>query len=61
MRRSKVMVIDSIEVVPNRIDTATRPGSTGSTASTPAPERTKNMPAQASGKIRPQLTLGGFR
>jgi hypothetical protein len=61
MRRSKVIVTASIEVVPNRIDTATSPRSSGSTASTPAPERIRNIPVQASGKIRPQLTFGGLR
>jgi hypothetical protein len=48
-------------VVPNRIETATTPGSSVGMLSAPLPDRMKNIPVQASGKIRPQLMLGGFR
>ncbi len=58
---SKVTVTASREVVPNRMDRATTPGSIEATLSSPLPDLMKNMPVQASGKMKPQLKFGGFR
>jgi hypothetical protein len=60
-RLSKVRVTDSSEVVPNSIEMVTTPGKSPSTFSSPSPDLMKNIPVQASGKIMPQLTLGGLR
>ena len=61
LRFSKVMVTASIEVVPNRIDIVMTPGRSSSTLSSPLPDLMKNIPVHASGKIIPQLMLGGLR
>jgi len=61
LRLSKVRVTDSSEVVPNSIEIVTTPGKSSSTLSSPSPDLIKNIPVQASGKIMPQLTLGGLR
>ena len=58
---SKVTVTASMEVVPNRMETATTPGSRIAMSSGPRPDLTKNMPVHAKGKRMPQLMLGGFR
>ena len=58
---SNVTVTANILVVPNSTDTAIRPGSSVGTLSAPSPDLIKNMPVQASGKIRPQLIFGGLR
>jgi hypothetical protein len=50
-----------MEVVPKRIEIATTPGSSPRTSSSPRPDLMKNMAVQATGKISPQLMLGGFR
>jgi hypothetical protein len=60
-RLSKVRVTDSKEVVPNSIEIVTTPGKNCNTLSTPSPDLIKNIPVQASGKIIPQLMLGGLR
>jgi len=60
-RLSKVRVTDSSEVVPNSMEIVTTPGNRSSTLSIPIPDLIKNIPVQASGKIMPQLMLGGFR
>jgi hypothetical protein len=61
LRLSKVIVTDSIEVVPKSIEIVTTPGKSNMTLSNPLPDLIKNIPVQASGNIMPQLTLGGFR
>jgi hypothetical protein len=43
------------------MDKATTPGRTVAMLSSPLPDLMKNIPVHAKGKIRPQLTLGGFR
>ena len=58
---SNVIVTASIEVVPNRTEMVITPGSSVSTLSSPLPDLMKNIPVQASGKIIPQLMLGGLR
>ena len=58
---SKVMVTDSIEVVPKRMEIATTPGKIDKMLSNPLPDLIKNMPVHAMGKIIPQLILGGLR
>jgi hypothetical protein len=60
LRLSKVRVTDSSEVVPNSMEIVTTPGKRSSTLSSPLPDLMKNIPVQASGKIIPQLTLGGL-
>jgi len=60
-RLSKVRVTDSSDVVPNNMEIVTTPGRSSSTLSRPIPDLMKNIPVQASGKIIPQLTLGGLR
>ena len=60
-RLSKVRVTDSSEVVPNSMEIVTTPGNRFSTLSIPIPDLIKNIPVQASGKMIPQLTLGGLR
>jgi len=60
-RLSKVRVTDSKEVVPNSIEIVTTPGRSSSTLSSPIPDLIKNIPVHASGKMIPQLTLGGLR
>ena len=60
-RLSKVRVTDSKEVVPNSIEIVTTPGKSSNTLSRPSPDLIKNIPVQASGKIIPQLILGGLR
>jgi len=61
LRFSKVMVTASIEVVPKRMEIVITPGSSVRTLSSPLPDLIKNMPVHASGKIIPQLILGGLR
>lgn len=58
---SKVTVTESREVLPNRMDKAITPGSIAERLSSPLPDLIKNIPVQASGKIKPELTFGGFR
>ena len=58
---SKVTVTASMEVVPKRIEIAIKPGSKAGMLSNPLPERIRNIPVQAKGKMMPQLILGGFR
>jgi len=58
---SKVTVTASSDVVPNRTEMPTMPGSRVERLSMPRPDLMKNMPAQASGNMSPQLTLGGLR
>jgi len=60
-RLSKVRVTDNSEVVPNSIEIVTTPGKSSNTLSSPSPDLIKNIPVQASGKIIPQLMLGGLR
>ena len=61
LRLSKVMVTESIEVVPKRIEMVTTPGRMVKMLSSPLPDLIKNMPVHAKGKIIPQLILGGLR
>ena len=61
LRFSNVMVTASIEVVPKRMEIVITPGKSARTLSSPLPDLMKNMPVQASGKIIPQLMLGGLR
>jgi hypothetical protein len=61
LRLSKVMVTESIEVVPKRMEIVTTPGRTDKMLSQPLPDLMKNMPVHARGKIIPQLILGGLR
>ena len=58
--RSNVMVTESIDVVPNRIDMATMPGNT-LLISKVLPDFTNIINIHANGNIMPQLILGGFR
>ena len=58
---SKVTVTASIEVVPNKMEMATTPGSSVIMLSSPLPDLMKNIPVHARGKISPQLIFGGFR
>ena len=58
---SKVTVTASSDVVPNRMETATTPGSKVEMLPRPLPDRMKNIPVQARGKMSPQLMLGGLR
>jgi hypothetical protein len=58
---SNVTVTESMEVVPKRIEMATRPGRREGMLSSPLPDLMKNIPVHARGKMIPQLTLGGFR
>ena len=58
---SNVIVTASIEVVPKRMEMVITPGKSTRTLSSPLPDRMKNMPVQAKGKIIPQEMLGGFR
>ncbi|AHM58132.1 hypothetical protein EAL2_808p06290 (plasmid) [Peptoclostridium acidaminophilum DSM 3953] len=57
---SKVIVTESIEVVPNRMDSAITPGSMP-LISTALSDLTKNISVQDIGKIIPQLMFGGLR
>lgn len=57
---SNVMVTESIEVVPNRIDIATIPGNT-SLISKADFDFIKSINIHAKGKIMPQLIFGGFK
>ena len=57
---SKVIVTASIEVVPNKTDKAMTPGRIPLMSTAP-PERIKNMSVHETGKIIPQLMLGGFK
>src|SRR5690554_4954882 len=57
---SKVMVTASIEVVPNSMDKAMTPGRISRISTSPA-DRIKNIRVHETGKIMPQLMLGGFR
>jgi len=61
LRLSKVMVTDNSEVVPNRVAIVITPGRSPGILSSPLPDLMKNIPVQASGKIIPQLMLGGLR
>src|SRR5690554_2802672 len=58
--RSKVIVTESIEVVPKRIDSAITPGRM-LLRSTALSDLAKNMRVHEIGKITPQLILGGLR
>lgn len=58
--RSKVIVTESMEVVPKRMDMETMPGKT-SLMSKAVRVRISIMSIQAKGKMIPQLMLGGFR
>ena len=49
-----------MEVVPKRTDMAITLESTSMDSSRPLPDRMENMAAQAKGKSKPQLMLGGF-
>jgi hypothetical protein len=57
---SKVIVTASIEVVPNRMLIAIKPGSNSIISTFPG-ERTSCISVQDSGKIMPQLIFGGFK
>ena len=57
---SKVIVTESMEVVPNKMDSAITPGSMP-LMSTALSDLTKNMSVHDNGKIMPQLMFGGFR
>jgi hypothetical protein len=61
LRFSKVTVTASIEVVPKRMEIATTPGRILGILSNPLPDLIKNILVHASGNIKPQLILGGFR
>jgi hypothetical protein len=61
LRFSKVIVTASMEVVPKRMEIVMTPGRSVTMLSRPLPDLIKNMPVQASGKIIPQLMLGGLR
>ena len=60
---SNVMVTESIDVVPKRIDIATTPGRIAliSAVDPDEPILIKNIRVHANGKITPQLRLGGLR
>jgi len=58
---SNVMVTESMDVVPKRIEMAIIPGNMDSTSVLLPPVMIKNMPAHAKGKIIPQLMFGGLR
>lgn len=58
--RSKVIVTASIEVVPNNTLMAIKPGSNSKIPTSPW-ERISCINVQESGKIIPQLILGGFK
>lgn len=60
LRRSKVIATDSIDVVPNRTDIIITPGRMERT-STGVDDLMKNARVQATGKMIPQLMLGGLR
>jgi hypothetical protein len=60
-RLSKVRVTDSSDVVPKSMEIVTTPGRSSGIVSSPLPDLIKNMPVHASGKIIPQLILGGLR
>lgn len=57
---SKVIVTESMDVVPNKIDIATIPGNI-SLISNAIPVLTNIMSIQAKGKMIPQLIFGGFK
>jgi len=61
LRFSNVMVTASIEVVPKSMEIVITPGNRVRMLSIPLPDLMKNMPVHASGKIIPQLMLGGLR
>jgi len=58
---SKVMVTESMEVVPKSMDKLITPGRMDKRSVTVVPVLMKNMPVHAKGKIIPQLILGGFK
>ena len=58
---SNVTVTERTLVVPNRMLSATKPGSKSKNLSIPRPERIKNIAIQTNGNSNPQLILGGFR
>lgn len=58
---SKVMVTESMEVVPKSIDKLITPGRIDITSIILPPVLIKNMPAHAKGNMIPQLMFGGFR
>ena len=57
---SKVMVTESMEVVPKSTDRHMTPGRRPRISSD-VPDFRKNISVQATGKIIPQLMFGGFR
>jgi hypothetical protein len=57
---SNVIVTESMEVVPKRIDSAMTPGRMA-LISTSLPLRKKNIRVHEMGKMIPQLKFGGFR
>jgi len=58
---SKVIVTESMDVVPKSMEMAIIPGNMDITSIILPPVLIKNMPAHAKGKMIPQLILGGFR
>jgi hypothetical protein len=58
---SNVRVTDSSDVVPNSMEIVTTPGKSSGILSIPLPDLIKNIPVHASGKMIPQLILGGLR
>jgi len=60
-KRIAPLVFASMDVVPSSTETATTPGRSVGMLSRPLPDRTKDIPVHASGKMIPQLTFGGFR
>jgi len=58
---SKVIVTESIDVVPKSIDKLITPGRIDITSIILPPVLIKNMPAHAKGNMIPQLMFGGFR
>jgi len=58
---SNVIVTESKLVVPKSIEIPITPGSNSGKLPRPCPDLIKNIPVQASGKIIPQLILGGFK
>jgi hypothetical protein len=61
LRLSKVIVTDSMDVVPKRMAIVMTPGRRDKMLSSPLPDLMKNMPVQARGNIMPQEMLGGLR
>lgn len=58
---SKVMVTESMDVVPKSMDMAIMPGSIDMISIILPPVLIKNMPAHAKGNMIPQLIFGGFK